>query len=86
MATAVSHKGGGLVAPTWSRFRPDCCAHPGQSACHSTLCLTAPTFVGRESGDCDTNIPHYNPLVVMVIIDGCVTQSVVFDGALHVCV
>jgi len=50
----------------------DCCAHPGQSACRSTLCLTAPTFVGRESGVCDTNIPYYNPLVVMVITDGSV--------------
>jgi len=29
-----------------------------------------PTFVGRDSGVCDTNILHYNPLVV-VITDGC---------------
>ena len=28
------------------------------------------TFVGRESGVCDTNIPHYKLLVVMVITDG----------------
>ena len=105
MAPVVSHKGGPDVA-IWSQLRPDCCTHPGQSACRSMLCLTAPTFVGRESGVCDTNIPHYNPFVVMVITDGClhracylfitdwalrpslyrsVTQSVVFDGALHVC-
>ena len=31
----------------------------------------AATFVRRESGDCDTNIPHYSPLVVMAITDGC---------------
>jgi len=72
MATAVSHKGG-PNAPTWSWLWPDCCAHPGQSSCRSTLCLMTPTFVGRESGVCDTNIniPHYNPLVVIVITDGC---------------
>ena len=37
----------------------------------AVLCLTAPTFVGRESGVCDTNIPHCNAFVVMVITDGC---------------
>jgi len=39
------------------------------------LCLTAPTFVGRESGVCDTDIPHYNPFVVMVITDGCLQAA-----------
>jgi len=39
------------------------------------LCLTAPTFVGRESGVSDTDIPHYNPFVVMVITDGCLQAA-----------
>ena len=70
MATAVSHKGG-PDGPTWSRLRSDCCAHRGQSSCRSTLCPMTATFVGRESGVCDTNSPHYNPLVAMAITDGC---------------
>jgi len=46
-------------------------------------------------GVCDTTIPHCNPLVVMVIIDGCPRCTPIsayideairrFDGAAHAC-
>ena len=91
---------------TYTVAAPARLLHPPWSVGISQYAVLAPTFVGRESGVCDTNIPHYNPFVVMVITDGClhracylfitdwalrpslyrsVTQSVVFDGALHVC-
>ena len=70
IAFVVSYKGSS-DAPTWSLFRPDCCARPGQSTHLITLCLVTPVSVERQSGVCDTTIAQFYPLIVMVIIDGC---------------
>jgi len=35
------------------------------------LFLVTPTSVGKESEVCDMTIPHFNPFVVMVIVDNC---------------